>query len=41
MKTKLVAVIALIFCAFMAEASKVEGNAFLLLDYLTKKGRRE
>lgn len=26
MKTKLVAVIALIFCAFMAEASKVEGN---------------
>ena len=26
MKTKLVAVIALIFCAFMAEASKVEGK---------------
>jgi hypothetical protein len=26
MKTKLVAVIVLIFCAFMAEASKVEGN---------------
>ena len=26
MKTKLVAVIALIFCAFMAEASKVEGD---------------
>ena len=28
MKTKLVAVIALIFCAFMAEASKVEGKSF-------------
>ena len=30
MKTKLVAVIALIFCAFMAEASKVEGNGNII-----------
>ena len=30
MKTKLVAVIALIFCAFMAEASKVEVMGILL-----------
>lgn len=30
MKTKLVAVIVLIFCAFMAEASKVEGNGNII-----------
>lgn len=30
MKTKLVAVIALIFCAFMAEASKLEGNGNII-----------
>ena len=30
MKPKLVAVIALIFCAFMAEASKVEGNGNII-----------
>ena len=30
MKTKLVAVIALIFCAFMAEARKVEGNGKII-----------
>ena len=41
MKTKLVAVIALIFCAFMAEASKVEGNGNIITKEISEDNYSE